>query len=86
MTLLGNTNTCDLPPDRGDLGIGSNARLIAPGAPENSVLLERMSRRDFDKMPPLSSFIVDKDGVALMTEWIQQLEPESCNDQVSCHP
>jgi uncharacterized repeat protein (TIGR03806 family) len=83
-TRLDITNACDFPPARGDLGIGPNARLIAPGAPENSVILERMSRRDHDQMPPLGSFIVDEDGVALMTEWIQQLELESCNDQ--CHP
>ncbi len=43
-TPLANTNACDAVPGHGDLGI-ADARLIAPGAPERSVLPARMNAR-----------------------------------------
>jgi uncharacterized repeat protein (TIGR03806 family) len=71
-TALAETNTCDAPPSAGTLGI-ENARLIAPGHPETSVLVQRMSRRDQHGMPPVGSARSDTDGVALITEWVQSL-------------
>jgi uncharacterized repeat protein (TIGR03806 family) len=50
------------------------ARLIAPGHPERSVLLHRMSHRQEGHMPPLSTFVVDQRGVELIREWIQSLK------------
>jgi hypothetical protein len=47
-----------------------DARLIAPGSPERSILLHRMSHRDRGHMPPLATSIVDRDAVNLMKEWI----------------
>jgi hypothetical protein len=47
-----------------------DARLVAPGSPERSVLLHRMSHRDRGHMPPLATSIVDRDAVKLMKEWI----------------
>jgi uncharacterized repeat protein (TIGR03806 family) len=47
-----------------------DARLVAPGSPERSVLLHRMSNRDRGHMPPLATSIVDRDAVKLMKEWI----------------
>jgi uncharacterized repeat protein (TIGR03806 family) len=70
---LSETGACDVPPGRGDLGI-AGARLIAPGAPERSVLLARMSRRDADGMPPLASTRVDTAGVEQVTRYIQSLQ------------
>lgn len=68
---LDDTNACDAPPQSGDLGLGAAARLIAPGAPDSSVLLERMSRRDDPaEMPPLASNLPDPAGVELIREWI----------------
>ena len=67
------TNACDVSPQSGDLGLGVNARLIAPGSPENSLLVNRMNRRDSAAMPPLGSHTVDAHGVALVTQWIQGL-------------
>ena len=69
-TSLNNTAACDVIPQSGDLGLGAAARIIAPGDPDNSVLLERMNRRDASAMPPLGSDIVDSDGVALIRSWI----------------
>jgi uncharacterized repeat protein (TIGR03806 family) len=48
-----------------------DARLIAPGSPERSVLLHRMSHRDRGHMPPLATSVVDRAAVKLMTDWIR---------------
>ncbi len=52
-----------------------NAKLIAPGAPERSVILQRISRRGRGQMPPLASSLVDERAVALLREWIKQMKP-----------
>ena len=52
------------------------ARLIAPGHPERSVLLYRMSHRGIGsgQMPQLATNLVDHAAVKLMEEWIRSLE------------
>ncbi len=62
-------NICHVIPENGDLGI-TNARIVTPGDPAKSILLERMKRRDIYAMPPLGSFLVDSDGAALLEAWI----------------
>lgn len=64
-----NMNVCGAAPNAGDLGI-PDAKLIAPGQPDKSILLQRMSRRDDKQMPPLASHIVDPHGIDLVTKWI----------------
>jgi mono/diheme cytochrome c family protein len=77
-TALANTNACDATPGLGDLGI-ANARLIAPGAADRSVIPARMNLRDHpDAMPPNGlGARVDTAGVTLIREWINSLT--SCN-------
>jgi hypothetical protein len=60
-------------PQAGDLGLGANARLIAPGDAANSVLVNRVNRRDQYAMPPLGSNVVDAAGVTLLTTWVNSL-------------
>lgn len=72
-TSLGNTNACNAPPQSGDLGLGADARLIAPGNATNSVIVNRMNRRDEHAMPPLGSNQIDTAGVALITQWVDGL-------------
>jgi uncharacterized repeat protein (TIGR03806 family) len=72
-TSLAATNTCNASPQSGDLGLGANARLIAPGSATNSLIVNRMNRRDQNAMPPLASNRVDTAGVALLTQWIDSL-------------
>lgn len=67
------TNACNASPQSGDLGLGVNARLIAPGSSANSLLVNRMNRRDSSAMPPLGSNIVDAAGAGLITQWIDGL-------------
>jgi glucose/arabinose dehydrogenase len=61
--------TCGVPPNAGDLG-DPNARLMLPGRPQQSILLQRMSRRDEAQMPPLATHIVDPHGVDLVSTFI----------------
>jgi uncharacterized repeat protein (TIGR03806 family) len=72
-TALNATNACNAQPQSGDLGLGTNARLIAPGSAANSIVVNRANRRDANAMPPLGSTRVDTSGVALLTSWIDSL-------------
>ena len=51
------------------LGDPSN-RVIAPGDPDHSVLLRRISTRGTSQMPPLASNVSDPRGAALLNSWI----------------
>jgi mono/diheme cytochrome c family protein len=75
-TALSATNACNATPLQGRLG-NPNALLIAPGEPSNSLVIERMTRRDIHGMPPLGSTVVDTAGVTLLTNWINGLA--TCN-------
>lgn len=69
-------NLCDAIPQNGNLGV-ANARIIAPGDPDRSVLYLRMNRLDSERMPPLASLIVDDEASQVMQQWIGSLT--SCN-------
>ncbi len=51
----------------------ANARIIAPGVKESSVLWERIRRLDGTRMPPLATHRVDQQAVDLIGEWIDNL-------------
>jgi hypothetical protein len=57
-----------------DLGIAA-ARVVAPGDPARSLLLQRLLRCDDRKMPPLGRNIVDNAAVTLFTDWIVPPKP-----------
>jgi len=71
-TALAATNSCDVAPALGDLGL-TDARIIAPGSAARSVVVARMDRTGDDAMPPLSRHSIDTQGVALISEWIDSL-------------
>jgi uncharacterized repeat protein (TIGR03806 family) len=50
--------------------------LIAPGAPDRSVLLTRLATRGRGQMPPLATSLVDEAGVKLLGQWIESLPRE----------
>ncbi|MEX0679512.1 MAG: PQQ-dependent sugar dehydrogenase [Pirellulales bacterium] len=52
-----------------------NAMLVAPGDPERSVLVHRLSRRGRGQMPPLVSTRVDDRAVELVRGWIAAMKP-----------
>ncbi len=63
-------------PQHDTFGI-ANAMIVAPGAPGQSVLLQRMNRRGRGQMPPLVSSAVDHAAVELFREWISGIKPSS---------
>ncbi|MDJ0759036.1 MAG: PQQ-dependent sugar dehydrogenase [Woeseiaceae bacterium] len=71
-TALSDTNACDAMPLQGSLGL-SNARLIAPGNANASLVVDRMQRRDIHGMPPIGSNVIDTSGVTLISDWINSL-------------
>lgn len=75
-TDFGQTATCDVVPTTGDLGV-ADARIIAPGNADASVLLLRMEHLGEFRMPPLASLIVDQDATSLMRDWINAMS--GCN-------
>jgi uncharacterized repeat protein (TIGR03806 family) len=66
------TNSCDVVPQTGDLGI-ANARIIAPGQPQRSIVSRRIHALDASRMPPVGSSVVDPQGTALVDQWISSL-------------
>lgn len=78
-TTLADTKVCDAPPLQGDLGVAA-ARLVAPGAPERSVLYLRMASADPKlRMPNLATALPDPAGVELIRQWILHLG--SCSQE-----
>jgi hypothetical protein len=54
----------------------SDARIVVPGDPAASLLLQRMHARDGrTQMPPLGTDHPDTEALALLTRWIQQQPP-----------
>ena len=53
-----------------------DALLVAPGHPEQSLLVERVARLGPGRMPPLASTIVDEPAVKLLREWILNMRPD----------
>lgn len=63
------TMMLDEKPVRGDLGL-TDARVISPGKPEQSVLIARISRSGNGHMPMIGAREVDPHGFRLLWDWI----------------
>jgi hypothetical protein len=72
-TSLANMRILDVKPQHTTFGL-PEARLIAPGDADNSVLLKRIAIRGLHQMPQLSTNVIDPAGVTLMREWIESLK------------
>jgi hypothetical protein len=72
---LADRNLCDTKPAKGTLGL-DNARVFAPGHPEQSVMPARMKALPDDsagkhgRMPLIASYVVDQQAVDLINGWI----------------
>ena len=60
-------------PTQGSFGI-VDPWIVAPGDPDRSILLYRMSKTGRGRMPHFGSRVIDDDGLSLLREWILQLE------------
>ncbi len=54
-----------------------DARIIAPGKPDSSVLLHRIAKLGIGRMPPLASSVVDDAAVKVIRDWIASLPPNA---------
>ena len=64
----------DVKPLHDSFGL-KDAKLVASGKPEASVLLHRMRQRGRGQMPPLATSLVDEPAAAMIREWIEKLHP-----------
>jgi uncharacterized repeat protein (TIGR03806 family) len=71
-TATGDINACDANPATGDLGV-AGLKVLKPGDPAKSAISVRTHALDAKRMPPLASSVVDKDGVAVIDEFITSL-------------
>ncbi len=62
-------------PTQGTFGI-HDAMIIAPGDPHRSVLYFRMAKAGPGHMPHLGSQFIDRQGLALIRDWIHELPPD----------
>lgn len=69
-TPLADMGICEVPPTAGDLGV-DDARILAPGDPERSILSRRMHATGRDRMPPIGSLLHDQAGLELIDAWIE---------------
>lgn len=72
-THLTDADYCNVPPSHGSFDI-AEARLLKPGAAQDSIIPLRMQRVDAHRMPPLGVDIVDTQGVSVINEWINSLQ------------
>jgi mono/diheme cytochrome c family protein len=72
-TPLDKMKTIDVPPLHHTFDL-KDARLIAPGHPERSALLYRLTHRGPGQMPPLSTRMVDREAVEMLAEWIRNMK------------
>jgi mono/diheme cytochrome c family protein len=79
-TPLPDTRTLDVKPLHHGFGM-ADPRVIAPGSPERSVLLHRMSLRGPGQMPPLATSVADEEGLKLMRAWITHLGTKAPGDR-----
>lgn len=63
---------CGVSPELDPLGI-DNAEVIAPSAPETSVLLTRVSAVGAARMPPLATGVPDALAIDHLRDWISQI-------------
>jgi glucose/arabinose dehydrogenase len=73
-TTLEKMKVLDVPPLHHKYGV-EEARLVAPGDPERSILLHRISHRGEGRMPQLATTRVDEQAVELLRQWIEGLKP-----------
>ena len=69
---LEKTGIIDAMPQNGSFGI-ADARVIAPGEPERSLIPFRMAKIGQGRMPHVASSVVDEPAVQLIRDWIRQM-------------
>jgi len=82
---LTETKLLDESPLRGEFGL-PNAKVITPGAPERSVLLNRVMRLGSGHMPAIGAREPDPDGIRILRDWIAAMpaaSPDAATNEIS---
>jgi hypothetical protein len=66
---LSATRAVNTPPGQGSLGL-PDPRILVPGAPERSLVIERMKLEGLGRMPHVASTVVDHEALAMLRAWI----------------
>ncbi|MDE2682330.1 MAG: hypothetical protein OSB29_13340, partial [Verrucomicrobiota bacterium] len=69
------TKTLGAEPVHARFGLGGEARIIAPGDPAHSVMLQRIIRFGPGRMPPIGATAPDPKWIQLLAEWIAEQKP-----------
>ena len=56
-----------------------NPRLLAPGLPQRSLILYRMTKLGLGRMPHVASNVVDEQGARLVRNWIREMKVTKAN-------
>ncbi len=72
---LADTRTVNVAPTRGHYNLDSPC-LIVPGDAQRSLLWHRMTLSGTGRMPHVGSNVVDPEGIALVREWITNMQDE----------
>jgi uncharacterized repeat protein (TIGR03806 family) len=72
---LAELGIANVPPGHGGFGL-ANPRILAPGKPDESVLLHRMALTGLGRMPHIGSRVPHDAAIELVREWIRQLPTE----------
>jgi hypothetical protein len=62
----------NVPPAHGSFGL-KDAKILVPGHPERSVLLERMNMTGLGRMPHIGSRVIHESAVRFVREWIKEM-------------
>jgi uncharacterized repeat protein (TIGR03806 family) len=77
-TPLGEQGLLDAPTVSDSLGM-PRPQLVTPRDPSRSMLLHRLTRTDNFRMPTLARNVADREAVAVIEQWINQLPPPANN-------
>jgi hypothetical protein len=69
------TKTLGAEPVHARFDLGGKARIIAPGDPAHSVMLQRIIRPGPGRMPPIGAIAPDPKWIQLLAEWIAEQKP-----------
>ncbi|WP_373652582.1 PQQ-dependent sugar dehydrogenase [Schlesneria sp. DSM 10557] len=76
VTALDQMKVIDAVPVHDKFGL-PDARIVAPGHPERSVILQRVAKRGRGQMPQLATSLVDQPAVEMLSAWIKSLTMSS---------
>ncbi len=70
---LNELGVVNVKPAHGDFGL-KGAKLLVPGHPEQSIILNRMERTGLGRMPHIGSHVPDEKAVRLIRDWIKDVK------------